>query len=57
MTLDDALAYDATPSGDLACEHWCDAVSLERLRDCNCGMERARVVVTVLQGALVEAAW
>jgi hypothetical protein len=54
MNLDEALAYDAGPSGDLACEHWCDAVSLEHLRPCNCGMERARAAIATLQA---EVAW
>lgn len=51
MTLDEALAYDASPSGHLACQHWCDTADGCTSRwGCTCGMERARDAIVTLQG-------
>jgi hypothetical protein len=58
VTLDEALAYDAT--SNLACEHWCAALSrpagLDPKWKCDCGMARARAVIALLQGAAEVAA-
>lgn len=54
MTLDEALAYDASPSGPLACEHWCHEVGHGDCcsGECDCGMKQAREVVATLQAAV-----
>lgn len=54
MTVTEALAYDASPSGPLACEHWCQAVGHGDCcrGECDCGMERTRTVIATLQAAL-----
>lgn len=57
MTLEEALAYDASPSGPLACEHWCHAVGHAGCcrGDCDCGMERAREAMAALQAEVTAA--
>lgn len=54
VALDEALAYDASPSGDLACAPWCAGVGHALCCGdcCDCGMERARAVVATLQAAV-----